>query len=77
MKRTVKLHDITEAKDFVALASRFPEKMALVDGETMVDAKSIMGLFCFDLTKSILLQIAADEKRGQEICQALSRFIAL
>ena len=77
MKRTIKLHDITEAKDFVALASRFPEKMELVDGETMVDAKSIMGLFCFDLTKPILLQIDADEERSREICQSLDRFIAL
>lgn len=77
MKRTIKLHDITEAKDFVAWASHFPEKMELVDGETTVDAKSIMGLFSFDLTKPISLQIDADEKRGREICQALSRFIAI
>lgn len=77
MKRIIKLHDITEAKDFVAVTSRFPEKMELVDGETMVDAKSIMVLFCFDLTKPILLQIDADEERSREICQALGRFIVI
>ena len=75
MKRTVKLHNITEVKDFVVLASRFPEKMELVDGETMVDAKTVTGFFCFDLTKPILLQIDADEERGREICQALDPFI--
>lgn len=75
MKRTIKLRSITEAKDFVALVSQFPEKMQLCGDETMVDAKSIMGLFCFDLAKPILRQIDADEERGREICQALGSFI--
>ena len=75
MKRTIRLRDITEAKDFVALTSRFPERMSLWDGDTAVDAKSIMALFSFDLTKPITLEIETDEAHGQEICRALSHYI--
>lgn len=75
MKKMIRLRDITEARDFVALTSQFSERMELCDGETTVDATSIVGVFCLDHSRPVSLEIEADEKRGQEICRALSHFI--
>ena len=45
MKKMIRLRDITEARDFVTLTSQFSERMELCDGETTVDATSIVGFF--------------------------------
>lgn len=62
--KTVKisLNSIDKVKAFVNDVTKFDSDFDLVSGRYVIDAKSIMGIFSLDLSKSIDLNIHNDEK---------------
>ena len=69
--KTVKisLNSIDKVKAFVNEISKFDCDFDLVSGRYVIDAKSIMGIFSLDLSKSIDLNIHAD---GSELENVLA-----
>lgn len=56
----IELGTIERVKNFVSIVSRYPYDMDLISGRYTVDAKSIMGIFSLDLSKSIKLEVHDD-----------------
>ena len=54
------LSSINDVKDFVNIVSRFDFDVDLTSGRYVVDAKSIMGIFSLDLSKSIKVEVHDD-----------------
>ena len=52
---------LAKVKSFVNEVTKFDNEFDLVSGRYVVDAKSIMGIFSFDLTNPITLNIHTDE----------------
>ena len=75
--KTVKisLNSIDKVKAFVNAVSKYDADFDLVSGRYVIDAKSIMGIFSLDLSKSIDLNIHS-ESDCEEILSALKPFIA-
>ncbi|WP_066717536.1 HPr family phosphocarrier protein [Clostridium sp. Marseille-P299] len=61
--KTVKisLNSIDKVKSFVNDVTRFDADFDLVSGRYVIDAKSIMGIFSLDLSKSIDLNIHSED----------------
>ena len=61
--KTVKisLNSIDKVKSFVNEITKFDYDFDLVSGSYVIDAKSIMGIFSLDLSKSIDLNIHATD----------------
>lgn len=58
---SISLASMEQAKQFVAIASRFPFEMDLRSGRYVVDAKSILGILSLGNRANILLDIYASE----------------
>ena len=59
---TIRLTMMTDhVKNFVSLVNRYPYDMDLRSGRSVVDAKSILGIFSIDLSKPIRMTIYSDE----------------
>ena len=60
--KTVKINinTINDVKDFVTIVSRCDYDVDIVSGRYAIDAKSIMGIFCLDLSKELTLNIHSD-----------------
>ena len=58
---SISLASMEQAKQFVAIASRFPFEMDLRSGRYVVDAKSILGIFSIDLSRPITMTIYSDD----------------
>ena len=61
MKLTIRLSDLDDVKRFVDITSRYEEEISLMNGDYEVDAKSILGIFSLDLSRSITLEIYSDD----------------
>ena len=74
--KTVKisLNSIDKVKSLVNELSKFDVDFDLVSGRYVIDAKSIMGIFSLDLSKSIDLNIHADGD-ADKIVAALAPYI--
>ena len=74
--KTVKisLNSIDKVKAFVNDVTKFDTDFDLVSGRYVIDAKSIMGIFSLDLSKSIDLNIHDDDKMD-EILEILKPYI--
>ena len=61
--KTVKisLNSIDKVKAFVNDITKFESDFDLVSGRYVIDAKSIMGIFSLDLSKTIDLNIHAED----------------
>ncbi len=59
-KVTISLAAINDVKNFVNVVTKYDFDVDLVSGKYVVDAKSIMGIFSLDLSKSIEVQIHSD-----------------
>lgn len=58
---TISLSSMEQAKQFVAIASRFPFEMDLRSGRYVVDAKSILGILSLGNRANIYLDIYAPD----------------
>ena len=75
--KTVKisLNSIDKVKSFVNEITKFDYDFDLVSGRYVIDAKSIMGIFSLDLSKSIDLNIHADDSEIDKILETLKPYI--
>lgn len=74
--KTVKisLNSIDKVKAFVNDITKFESDFDLVSGRYVIDAKSIMGIFSLDLSKTIDLNIHAEDN-VDDILAALKPYI--
>lgn len=70
----ISLNSIDKVKAFVNDISKFDYDFDLVSGRYVIDAKSIMGIFSLDLSKSIDLNIHTEEG-AEEVIAALQSYI--
>ena len=70
----ISLNSIEKVKSFVNDISKFDNDFDLVSGRYVIDAKSIMGIFSLDLSKSIDLNIHAEDNIN-EILETLAPYI--
>ena len=75
--KTVKisLNSIDKVKSFVNEITKYDYDFDLVSGRYVIDAKSIMGIFSLDLSKSIDLNIHADDSEIDKILATLKPYI--
>jgi phosphotransferase system HPr-like phosphotransfer protein len=66
------LKSINDVKDFVNISNRYDFDVDLTSGRYVVDAKSIMGIFSLDLSKSIKVEIHCDD--GADFYSEVKRF---
>ena len=69
----IKLREIKDVYDFVAVVTAYPGDIDIVSGRYRVNAKSIMGIFALDLTQPLNLEVFGDDPDGA--VKALERFI--
>ena len=60
-------------KDFVDAIGSLQGSFELISGRTVLDAKSILGIYCLNLSERILLHIDQDT---EENIEALKNFFA-
>ena len=72
---TITLNSIDKVKNFVNDITRFRSDFDLVSGRYVIDAKSIMGIFSLDLSKSIDLNIHADGAALEEVLSVIGKYI--
>ena len=60
-------------KKFVNVVNKYPYEMDLRSGRFVIDAKSLLGIFSLDLSKSITLEI--HEEHCDELLADLAQFI--
>jgi phosphotransferase system HPr-like phosphotransfer protein len=70
----ISLNSIEKVKSFVNDISKFDNDFDLVSGRYVIDAKSIMGIFSLDLSKSIDLNVHAEDNID-EILEILAPYI--
>lgn len=70
----ISLNSIDKVKAFVNDVTKFDAEFDLVSGRYVIDAKSIMGIFSLDLSKTIDLNIH-DEEDMNMILEALKPYI--
>ena len=71
----ISLNSIGKVKSFVNAISQFDYDFDLVSGRYVIDAKSIMGIFSLDLSKSIDLNIHATDAALDEILVTLKPYL--
>ena len=71
----ISLNSIDKVKAFVNEISRFDCDFDLVSGRYVIDAKSILGIFSLDLSKSIDLNIHADGAALEEVLSVIGKYI--
>ena len=70
----IMLNSIDKLKAFVNTLSKFDSDYEWISGRYVIDAKSIMGNFSLDISKSIELNIHATDKLD-EILEALKPYV--
>ncbi|MDF2593822.1 MAG: HPr family phosphocarrier protein [Clostridia bacterium] len=70
----ISLNSIEKVKQFVNLINIYDGDFDLSSGRYIIDAKSIMGIFSLDLSKTLRLDIYNDSY-ADEIIEKLNAFI--
>ena len=71
----ISLNSIDKVKAFVNEISKFDCDFDLVSGRYVIDAKSIMGIFSLDLSKTIDLNIHADGTTLDNVMEVVKSYI--
>ena len=71
----IKLNSVNNAALFVKQCGEFEEDIDYIHGRYVIDAKSIMGIFSLDLSKSIDLNIHATDAALDEILVTLKPYL--
>lgn len=61
-KHTITLKTIDNVKRFINEVTKFESNIDILSGRYICDAKSIMGIFSFDLTKPVDVLIHSDDE---------------
>ena len=72
-KMKIHLKDVMAVKELVDLVSLLPGHADLVDGDAVVDAKSIMSIFALDLSREVELEI--DGEISPEFREKIAPFL--
>lgn len=72
---TVLLDSVDKVKDFVSIVSGYHAEMELISGRGVLDAKSIMGILCANLSKPFTLRIHEGQERAEKIVNAVGQFV--
>ena len=67
------LKSINDVKDFVNAANKYDFDVDLTSGRYIVDAKSIMGIFSLDLSKTIKVEVHSDD--CNKFCDEIKNFV--
>ena len=67
----IKLDSVEKVKEFVKITNKIPSDMDLIVGRYIIDAKSIMGVFSLDLTRSLTVRYPLKDDQFEV---ALNRF---
>ncbi len=70
------LGTIEDVKEFVNITNKYEFDCDLISGRYAVDAKSIMGIFSLDLSKSLNMVIRGEGKNAEELAEELEKFTA-
>lgn len=70
MEYQVKLNSIEKVKNFVNIVNKQDEKYELISDAFIINAKSILGIFSLDLTKSLNLRTS-----GRYLPHELKQFL--
>ena len=60
LEKTIILKNFDAVKKFVDIANQKPYDIELISGKYVINAKSIMGVFSFDLTKPLVMVALTD-----------------
>ena len=71
----ISLNSIDKVKSFVNEITKYDYDFDLVSGRYVIDAKSIMGIFSLDLSKSIDLNIHETDAALDEILVTLKPYL--
>ena len=66
MELTLKLNSLDEVKRFIGITSRYGAELSLENGRYSVDAKSILGVFSMDLSKTVRLVCKQEDEKLKE-----------
>ena len=61
-RRKINLNEVEKVKRFVNQMSTFESDVDIVSRRQIVDAKSIMGVFSFDLSELVEVQLISDDE---------------
>ncbi len=71
----VRLNSIDEVKEFCGLTNACKFDVDLLSGRYRVDAKSIMGIFSLDLTKTLEMLVHAEDAECADFLDDMKKFI--
>ena len=71
----VRINTIEDVKDFVGIVVGVDFDVDIVSGRYAIDAKSIMGIFSLDLTKTLTLVILASKEECKDFLEDVKNFI--
>lgn len=63
---------LDSVKQFVNIITKFDGDFELIRGKYIVNAKSVMELFCVDLSKPVILRINVEEEK--EALKAIQKY---
>lgn len=70
------INNLDKVKGFINAINKFDNNFDIISGRYVIDAKSIMGIFCLDLCKPYHLQIFEDdENKLDSILNSIKPFI--
>lgn len=68
----INLNSVNDIKDFVNIVSKFSDDVDVASSRSIVDAKSIMGLFSLDLSKPV--EVTTVGEQSDNIYAAISKY---
>ena len=71
----IRFHSFADIREFVALAIAQPFDVLIGSGNQLVNAKSIMAMFCLDYRNSLHVQVTCDEEAFTRFTAAAAKFI--
>ncbi|MBQ8592326.1 MAG: HPr family phosphocarrier protein [Lachnospiraceae bacterium] len=72
---TLLLNSTDKVLTFAQSIGRYEESMDLEAGRSMIDAKSMLGIFSLNLKKPVILHIHAEGERADEIVGELTEYV--
>lgn len=68
----INLNSVNDIKDFVNIVSKFSDDVDIASNRSIVDAKSIMGIFSLDLSKPV--EVTTVGEQSDNIYAAISKY---
>ena len=71
----IRLHSFADIREFVTLAIAQPFDVLIGSGSNLVNAKSIMSMFCLDYSHPLHVRVTCDEEAFTRFTTAAAKFI--